>query len=148
MAKKSPQAKVQPAIRMKGFQVIRVELDCPKGYDGSLEHDLKINDFKFGVDFDPEQVNNFAIRFELILNDTGVANRRFSLSVVSLALFESREPISEETRKSDLFIINAPAIAFPYVRSFITTFTASIGMPPVVLPTYNFVHQRNSKPRQ
>jgi preprotein translocase subunit SecB len=43
----------------------------------------------------------------------------------------------------DLFKIlskqNAPAILFPFARSIITSYTAQANIPPVILPTVNFV---------
>lgn len=33
--------------------------------------------------------------------------------------------------------VNAPAILFPYIRSYISSMTALGGMPPIILPTLN-----------
>ena len=35
--------------------------------------------------------------------------------------------------------INAPAIAFPYLRSFLSILTMQAGYPPVMIPSVNFV---------
>jgi len=51
---------------------------------------------------------------------------------------------AEETMPEELFQItarqNAPAILFPFARSIITSYTALVNIPPIILPTINFVN--------
>ncbi|MEZ5537959.1 MAG: protein-export chaperone SecB [Thiolinea sp.] len=76
----------------------------------------------------------FLIVFEFImsLGDT------FSLEVTYLAEFEADEPVDEE-RDNKLLTVNAPAIAYPFLRAYIATVLLNSGLPPVMLPTFNFV---------
>ena len=58
------------------------------------------------------------------------------------AVFGTSEPIDEDFKESDFVKINSPAIAFPYLRSFISTLTLNAGLPPLILPAYNFTKER------
>ena len=47
--------------------------------------------------------------------------------------------VDEKFKQSDFLTINAPAIAFPYVRSYISNLTLQSGFSPIILPSVNFV---------
>ena len=53
-------------------------------------------------------------------------------------IFAEEETIDEEFKTSELVRVNSLAIAFPFVRSFISTFSINAGIPPFILPAYNF----------
>ena len=53
-------------------------------------------------------------------------------------LFETSEEITEDFKDGHFASVNAPTITFPYLRSFVTTFTVNAGLDPVILPTINF----------
>mgnify|MGYP000473183207 CR=1 FL=1 len=80
--------------------------------------------------------NQFAVIFEI-----GLSNKRktFKFKVRASAHFESSEKLTEDFINSPFARINAPAIAFPYVRAFISNFTLNCGYNPVMLPSFNFV---------
>ena len=59
--------------------------------------------------------------------------------VKATAHFETSEKVSADFENSPFARINAPAIAFPYVRAFISNFTLNSGYNPVLLPSFNFV---------
>ena len=63
----------------------------------------------------------------------------FILELEYTAWFATSEPIDADFKKSDWTAVNAPAIAFPYLRAYVTNFTVMNGMEPQVLPTINFV---------
>jgi len=54
-----------------------------------------------------------------------------------VALFETENTISEEFKTSGFVQTNAPAIAFPYLRSFISTMSINAGFSPIILPAVN-----------
>jgi len=63
----------------------------------------------------------------------------FDLALRAVGTFELNQRITDELKRT--FInVNAPAIMFPYVRSFITTLTANMGQSvgPLVMPTQFF----------
>ena len=96
---------------------------------------LKDNfNLKYTSGFTEDNDKQFIVKFDVNLtSDEGV-----SISLEYIGLFETEEKITEEFRVGKFVTINAPAITFPYLRSFITTFTVNAGLPPVILPTINF----------
>jgi len=62
----------------------------------------------------------------------------FDLSLQFVTIFSTEETIDEEFKTSELVRVNSLAIAFPFVRSFISTFSINAGIPPFILPAYNF----------
>lgn len=59
------------------------------------------------------------------------------LTVNSTADFEFDEGVLEDTKISDYFLVNGPAIVFPYIRAYISTLTIQSGLKPILLPTFN-----------
>lgn len=87
-----------------------------------------------------EDKNDFLIHFKLDIkaplpeenDDDGV------LKVDFIARFSSKEPITQEFKDSNFPRVNAPAIAYPFIRAFVNNFFINSGYNPVLLPTYNF----------
>ena len=64
----------------------------------------------------------------------------FKLNLRSVGYFElSQEILENPNIKEQLINTNAPAIVFPYIRSFISMFTANLGtIPSLTIPTQFF----------
>lgn len=76
----------------------------------------------------------FAVQFELNMHDP-----MYDLSVKVLYEFKLLDGVVDEAFKASSFPkVNAPAIAFPYLRSLISTITLQAGLGPVILPSINF----------
>jgi preprotein translocase subunit SecB len=74
------------------------------------------------VYYSKDKNNFFKIIQEIRLN----SEDKFDLFILAVGNFELEESIDENLKKK--FVnINAPAIMFPYVRSFIATLTANLG---------------------
>ncbi|RLC11295.1 MAG: preprotein translocase subunit SecB [Deltaproteobacteria bacterium] len=58
--------------------------------------------------------------------------------------FKTSEPVNDEFRNSHFPKINAPAMAFPFLRSFIATLTLNAGYEPIILPSVNFTKLRDT----
>ena len=87
------------------------------------------------VFFPNESSSLFHVIMDLDLN----SEKLFDLSLRAVGTFELNQRITDELKQT--FInVNAPAIMFPYVRSFITTLTANMGQAvgPLVMPTQFF----------
>lgn len=84
--------------------------------------------------FHEEEKRKFNLFFEIDIKDND-----FDLYIKMLFTFELDEDITEEFKVSDFPKINAPAIAFPYLRAFISNVTLQSGFNPVMLPSINFV---------
>lgn len=78
--------------------------------------------------------NFFVIKFDIKLISDGTR-----IECVSVSQFECDNEIHDAFLKSNFAKINAPAIAFPYVRANIASITQICGLPPIHLPTINFV---------
>ncbi|MEO4110898.1 protein-export chaperone SecB [Acinetobacter pittii] len=62
----------------------------------------------------------------------------YVLTLTYKSMFVINKDIDEEFRDSHFPRINAPAIAFPYFRAFISTFLLNAGFEPIILPSINF----------
>jgi len=102
-----------------------------------LKNDEKIDDMEFAVSngFSKDSLSTFIIIFKLKLKiDDG-----YIFSVHHVSQFEASEEIKEDDRNSHFFSINAPAIAYPFLRAFVANFLLSSGFEAAMLPTINFV---------
>ena len=99
---------------------------------------------KFTSAFSEDEVKKFIVKFDVVLtSDNGV-----SISLEYVGLFETEVDITEEFQKGKFVTVNAPAIIFPYLRSFVTTFTVNAGLAPVILPTINFQALADNKTKE
>lgn len=100
--------------------------------------------FRFSLTqaFSEEPITTFLIIFELLYE----ADQGYTLEVEYQATFEADEPITEKFRSSNYPKINAPAIAYPFLRSFVSTVTVNAGYESVLLPTVNFVELAKQQP--
>jgi len=73
--------------------------------------------------------------FKLKLEHPG----EFKLEIEYMSFFSTTGDMDETFKKSPFIKINAPAIAFPYLRSVVSSITMISGYPTAVLPTINFV---------
>ena len=128
------QPEKQQAIRLLNFAVSDVDMHIDKLAcdDPKSKMDVSI---EFGLGFDEKQNYNYSVTFNVELKRQ---NNSFALTLKATALFETQEPIDEDFKKSGFVKINSPAIAFPFIRSFINTLTTNAGISPVILPAFNF----------
>ncbi len=78
-------------------------------------------------------------RFAVIYEVTAAFRRGGWLKLKYFAVFETSEAIGDEFRKSHFPRVNAPAVAYPYVRAFIAQFSSLVGAETYTLPVRNFV---------
>ncbi|WP_448822332.1 protein-export chaperone SecB [Capnocytophaga sp.] len=98
--------------------------------EGELNTSLEIKtNFLFNDEIDKEYIILFTGNFE---------NELFTLNIIFGAVFGTSETIDEDFKESDFVKINSPAIAFPFLRSFISNLTLNVGLSPFILPAYNF----------
>jgi preprotein translocase subunit SecB len=119
----------QKLLKFHGVDIVKVEFVSEDEFvAGKCAIDLNI-DAK--VYYPKERPNHFNI----MMNVTVESENVFLLNIYSIASFEFAKNIDEEIKKN--FInVNAPAIVFPYLRSFITSFTSNLGstIPPITIP--------------
>jgi preprotein translocase subunit SecB len=57
--------------------------------------------------------------------------------------FKTDIPIDEKFKQGSFPYVNAPAIAYPYLRAFISNLTLNAGYDPVMLTSLNFVAMKD-----
>ena len=122
-------------IKLVNIQVTDLLLNV-KTFDKEITNELETN-LKFETGFDEENQKLFAIIFDLSINDE---KTEFNLNVKVTAHFETNTIIDDGFKNSSFVKISAPAIAFPYVRAFISNLTLNGGYNPIMLPSFNFIN--------
>ncbi len=89
----------------------------------------------FETIFSESKPRYFGIVFQIVLTSK---KKDFKLTLDATAHFATSDDIDQSFRESDFHRVNGPAIAFPYVRSFISTLTLSAGYDTIILPSFNF----------
>lgn len=117
-------------IQLDSWKVIDVDLkSVVEGSDNENSFNLSTEHF-----FTQDKPNEFGVGFEIDIKDVD-----FNLSLEAIFNFNLDTNITEEFKVSDFPKINAPAIAFPYIRAYISNLTLQSGYKPVMLPSINFV---------
>ncbi len=128
------QHKMSHQIKLKHIQVTDLTLSAGS-FDKGITNNLKTA-FGFGPGFADEYNRSFLIFFDLTLENH---EKGFILKIKSTAHFETDAEIDEDFKNSSFVKISAPAIAFPYIRTFISNLTLNSGYEPIILPSFNFV---------
>ncbi|SMM98400.1 hypothetical protein SPONN_2298 [uncultured Candidatus Thioglobus sp.] len=87
-----------------------------------------------GVGYQETEPKSFSIYFK-----TSLPVKNNLLSIEYIATFATSKGIDDEFKESHFPNINAPAIAYPYLRTFVSQFLLLSGYEPQILPTINFV---------
>ncbi|MCC6724995.1 MAG: protein-export chaperone SecB [Saprospiraceae bacterium] len=124
-------------LRILHSQVEKLELK-KLGQGTKKGKELKSFDLGFDVQIDPEDNSNFRIIFEIKVQHLN----ELKLNCIYSVWFEASEPLNAEEH-APMLNINAPAIAFPFLRSLISTVTLNSGFNPAILPSVNFLQEKN-----
>jgi preprotein translocase subunit SecB len=81
---------------------------------------------------------HFIVEFNLELEHV-----HFDATIKMMTMFQTDTVIDEAFKQSELVHVNAPAIAFPFLRSFVTTMTSNAGYQTVMLPALNLAGLKN-----
>lgn len=93
-------------------------------------------DFGVATAFAEQQdINTFLIVFDFEVH----LKEGMILTLEYCAKFELEQPITDEFKESKFSKINAPAIAYPFARAFISNFLLNAGYEPILIPSVNFV---------
>jgi preprotein translocase subunit SecB len=113
--------KQQVKLNFGGVNIVNVRFtsEQPLLPGSEKEIDVIINPKSF---YPKDSTQEFFITMEVILK----AENYFSLEVFAIGNFRINTNVSEEI-KTGFINLNAPSIMFPYLRSFISTFTSSLG---------------------
>lgn len=123
----------QPKLMFHGVDIINIDFDVKKQYDNEQGIELNIEPKVF---YPKDNKNMFKIFMEISVSCKGY----FKLNITGIGNFEFDKTFDDQSLKKAFINTNAPAIMFPYVRSFITTLTSNIGdvTGVITLPTQFF----------
>jgi len=91
--------------------------------------------FDYTPGFPEDGLKVFGIKYLVEMNSL---DNRFRLKLEAVAHFEVNNKIDEAFKESHFTLANAPAIGFPFVRTFISNITLNMGYTPIILPSFNF----------
>ncbi|WP_110389187.1 protein-export chaperone SecB [Rivihabitans pingtungensis] len=99
-------------------------------------------DFTIFTAIQEGETDKFLIGFDLLIR----VQRNNQFCTRYLAEFKSSEKITPELLDTNSFFhVNAPAIAYPFMRAFIATVLLNAGYEPPMLPAVNFQELYNIK---
>lgn len=115
-------------LKFKNFVVPKVEFE-------KLDIDQDESEFIFV----PKAVlnratNQFHINIDVDITDI---DNKFLLKILAVGVFEFDNENLDEKVLFNFIGLNGPAIIFPYIRSFVSSFTALSGFDTITLPTMN-----------
>lgn len=119
-------------IQLKHWQILDMTMSCEKKSSFINYKDSSTLELKVSNDFIKDEA------FEVIF-DVSIADEEFNLQIQASFNFELDIVMTENFKNSHFPKVNAPAIAFPYLRAFISNLTLQSGIKPVILPSINFV---------
>lgn len=126
----------QTALSFQAFRVVGCEFKVTGELTEKTMKNSKL-EFQYRVgtlDKEEEEQRHFGVEFFL-----KVQGKFLSIDIDAMAAFETQKPIDEKFLSSPFARQNAPAIAFPFLRSFLQTLCVNAGIPPIILPAINFV---------
>jgi len=120
-------------IKLLDYKVVNLEFKASEESSAirSAKNDLSLEVGQFYPD-DENQV--FGVGFKVAFCQEG-----YTVHVEMRFFFQTDSIITDEFKSGPFPAINAPAIAFPYLRSFLSILTMQAGYPPVMIPSVNFV---------
>lgn len=123
----------QPKLKFHGVDIINIKFNTDQQYDGQTGIDLNVDPKVFY----PE---NNKLTFKIFMEIALHCESCFDLSVVGIGNFEFDDEFDDLSLKKTFVNANAPAIMFPYLRSFITTLTSNMGnvTGSLIIPTQFF----------
>ncbi len=119
-------------VSLKECKAERVHLRNAGYEEEGLQEDV----FKLNMlaSFISEKPTHFVLFFSALIIQKDI----FVLEIEYSALFETTEAIEKDFMKSAFPAVNAPAIAYPFLRSFVSTLCVNAGYGQWILPTVNF----------
>lgn len=121
-------------IKLIDYRVVDLRLQASE--QESSKSGMTSNDLSLEVgQLYPDDANNiFGVGFKVSFCQEG-----FNVELEMRFFFEVDSIIDDDFKNGPFPAINAPAIAFPYLRSFLSILTMQAGYAPVMIPSVNFV---------
>lgn len=120
-------------IKLLDYRVVDLRLQASE-QDSHMEMASNDLSLEVGQFYPDDEKNIFGIGFKVFFGQEG-----FNVKAEMRFFFEIDSVITEDFKNGPFPAINAPAIAFPYLRSFLSILTMQAGYAPVMIPSVNFV---------
>ncbi|MGP2459544.1 protein-export chaperone SecB [Pantoea ananatis] len=95
---------------------------------------------EFSLGFEPVYHEDNLNLFTIVFDFAYITEDEKYLRVDYQCNFTTDGELDEKFKNSKFPIVNAPAIAFPFLRAFVANFLMSSGYKPILLPSINFVN--------
>jgi preprotein translocase subunit SecB len=99
----------------------------------------KVDNYKIEFGFTPKGTIIKSLKQFILLLSVNIRDidNGFNIDITTESTFSYPAGANIEEYKTSLFITNAPAIIFPYIRAYIASLTALSGLPTLTMPTLN-----------
>jgi preprotein translocase subunit SecB len=121
----------------------RVESLSINNIDKTTTSKNKFN-FQYRCLHSADKKREFVIAFDFHLE----SKNGFDLNLEHHFLFKSAQNLTAEFLSSHFTTMNAPAIAYPYLRAFVATVLLNAGLDSIALPAVNFVELSKQKQQE
>lgn len=105
----------------------------------------KHSEKKFSLDYYVSYFETEPKLFSVVFDVSVLHPQQYELKAKYVANFRTDDNIDAQFKQSSFPIVNAPAIAFPFLRALISTLTINAGLEPIILPSINFINFNKSK---
>lgn len=136
-------------IQLTSTKAISIDLEpLDINSNEKIDNDNLDDETSFSFDFNPllegddGKTDCFLVAF---FGEMKSLKEKYECRVIYIARFQVDELISIDFLKENFALINAPAIGYPYFRSFYSNLLLNAGYEPKILPTINFVKLREDK---
>lgn len=127
-------AKVTHAITPVRFQITEIKFATPLRNKKKGKEKLELR-IVHSIQVDPENKTTFTVDF---IAEIFNSDKTLNIQTKFRTLFYSNKEITDDFLRSPFMQQSPPAIAFPYLRSFILTLSTNCGIDPIILPPLNF----------
>lgn len=126
---------IDSKLSFEGFKINNSRIDIK----GTVGPEMNIGLDASGEIKKAEQVFHLTLKVQIEDSLKGMFIEVLASSDYKLIDADIEDPIF-----SNYLYLNAPAILFPYIRSYITALTALSGVPPVIIPPINIAGIKES----
>lgn len=117
-------------LMLKDYKVVNLNFEILSEQNIEDQFNLKVGQ----MFSEEEKEKSFGIGFIV-----EIMSNSYKIKLEMRFFFESDEIIDDNFKKSSFPKVNAPAIAFPYLRAYISNLTMQSGFTPLLLPSINFI---------
>ncbi len=103
------------------------------------------NENYFKLDYSPVFYDEDKTKFSVFFDVSLKTKNEYSLDIKYETVFKTSEEIDVDFKSSNFPYVNAPAIGFPFLRSFVSFMVLNAGYSPLILPSINFVSHYQAK---